>query len=295
MTRTATRLRAGWTIALLGLLLGGCAGAAGSPGTVSLSVGAGPGSAEDAAEAWDLALEGQPGPPLLITSSPFQQLGDWPDGDHKQGALAGHYTLQDAPTPAAPAHSITLGSGTREVDVVSAAATVELMRRDQGECFDDCVPLTLTDPTLVDLEVATLLGPAVVPAWEFRVAGTEVRLRQVAVDPAEFLVIEDIEFYLPTDWSAEVMSDGEVRITFTAGLPADHPCGNDYTGQAAEFDRVVVVTVDALPNTRYPEVPEECPAAAAVHTVDVPLDHPLADRVLVTSHGLPIGITSRAD
>jgi hypothetical protein len=269
------------------LLIGGCAGP---------TIGAE--TAEEVAQTWERALDQQPGPPLWIIDAGFQQLGPWPDGDPAQGAPAGRYTLRDASPPVhPPPRSIVLGSGgSRMVDVLSAAATVEVVQQDQTECTDDCAPMTLTDPTLVDVEVTTVLGPTVVPAWEFRVSGSDVRLRQVAIDPAESVQVEGLAGVLmPSRSTAEVLADGAVQITFDGGPGADDPCGNDNEVRAAEFDRVVMIDIVSLPNTRHPDPPDACGMAAQVNTVDVHLDRPLADRILITSGGAPIGITGRAD
>ncbi|MBM9466680.1 hypothetical protein [Nakamurella leprariae] len=284
------RLGAVWTVSLLALL-SGCAGAGDGVVTVTPPVGAGPWTAEDAARAWDLALDDLEGPPLLITDLQLQQLGDWPDGEEKQASLDGAYTLQDPASAVDPApRSIALGSSSRVMRVLSAAETVELMRAGQGGCGDGCAPLTLTDPMPVDMEVVTVLGPTTVPGWEFTVAGTEVRLQQVAVDPAEFLAVEtfpDVDPSSPAT-SAEVLADGTVRLSFIGNVPADSgPCGNDYSGGATEFERVVVVRAVGVPNEQFRDMPDVCDAAAGQRAVDIHLERPLADPGRITPSGLP--------
>ena len=255
-------------------------------------------SADDPAVLWNQAPSATPAPPLLILRELTQQQGDWPNtdagGDVKMSLLNGLVELDPAASaPAPPAEAIAIGGVERVARVQTAQETAQAMTTDGGESCPECAPIRLVDPQLTAVEVPTILGPATVPAWSFQVDGTDVRLIRVAVDPAEFLTVDGLEYGpIGGDTTAEVLSDRRIRVTFFGSPSAADlgPCGQDYSGGSAANGRVVTIHIVALPNPAPTEPDLACPAIGAMRTVEIDLAEPLADRVLITE-GAGFGVS----
>ena len=157
-----------------------------------------------------------------------------------------------------------------------------------GSCTG-CAPLHLTRPRLGTMTIGTSRGSALVPAWIFAITGSAVRVAHAAVattalvsvtpdtEPAEGLAID----------SGTLGADGRtLTVSFTGAVgPASRPCGADYTAQAVESARAVVVIVYEHPAPGH----GACPAVGASRTATVTLGAPLADRaVLELPHGTPV-------
>ncbi|MBM9469139.1 hypothetical protein [Nakamurella leprariae] len=250
---------------------------------------------EVAAEAWDTALAATTTPPLLITE-PLSVLdgGGWTDAESKDAWVHGRLVVEDPAGTGTPApQTIALGGTTRTVGVLSPDATAASVRRGD-RCAADCRELVLTDPALVTMRITTILGPTDVPAWQFVAQGTPDLVRLVAIDPAEYLTVPDVTG-LPSLWTAEVLAGGTVRVSFPGETPpSGHGCGSDDTASAAETEHVVVV--DVIEHADLSWSGAGCAGPGVTRTVDLPLDRPLGDRVLVAAEdGAVIGIDRRAD
>jgi hypothetical protein len=147
------------------------------------------------------------------------------------------------------------------------------------------------------MTIATTRGEATVPAWEYTVAGTAVKIRQAAVARSAGVNV------VPPSWDpyhapgglaiseARLGPDGRrLTVSFT-GSPrtAAEPCGIDYTGEAVESDTAVVVIVRAHPHAEN----ETCEMIGAERTATVQLAAPLGERaVLEVMQGTPVPVTS---
>ncbi|GAA2019852.1 hypothetical protein JL107_17685 [Nakamurella flavida] len=234
-------------------------------------------------------MAGRPGPPLLVIGELTRQVGDWPNTeaavDLKEALASGRLIFTAAPDDGSPSsQEIRLGGLARRVQLQSARAAVDAMIAGGTGSCPECPPLRLTAPAPTTLQVSTLVGSSVLPAWDFPVAGTDVHLIRVAVDPGEYLTVEGLE-YGPVggDTTAELLSPRRLRVTFTGSQPATvGPCGRDYAGGAEEDGRVFVVRIAALPNPAPAPADLACGLVAAMRTVEIELTEPLGDRVIIT-------------
>lgn len=252
-----------------------------------------PRAVADPARSWNEALSTQTAPPLLIAGELTQQLGDWPPSDRgdefKQSLLGGELALTGAEPAPPPPQQIELGGVARSVRVQTASEALKAMAAaGAGSCVD-CTPLEVTDPVLIRTEVSTILGPASVPAWSFRVPSTDVRITRVAVDPAEYLRVDGLQNGpLGSNTTAELLSDRRIRVSFFGSPAPVGPCGQDYSGGAQEDGRVVMIRIVSLPNPAPVPTDLACPAIGAMRTVDIDLAAPLADRILITAGGAAV-------
>jgi hypothetical protein len=154
----------------------------------------------------------------------------------------------------------------------------------------------VTGARLSTVKLQTTRGPATVPAWEYTLRGTAVRVTRVAVAGSATVTVS------PPPWDpnnppaglqieSATTSTGsrQLTVTFTgAPGPASSPCGIDYTGEAVESPRAVVVII-----IEHPHAPDEsCNAVGARRTAVVDLAAPLGERaVLEVREGLPVPVT----
>ena len=146
------------------------------------------------------------------------------------------------------------------------------------------------------MTIGTTRGSARVPAWIFAIAGSAVRVPHPAIattaiisvtpdmEPAEGLAIE----------SGTLGADGRtLTVSFTGARdPASRACGADYTAQAVESSRAVVVIVQEHPGRGN----AVCATIGATRTATVTLAAPLADRaVLELPHGTPVATKTAWD
>jgi hypothetical protein len=174
-------------------------------------------------------------------------------------------------------------------------ALKQLMAAGAGNC-PACVPLEITGASLTTARIQTTRGPATVPAWEYTLKGTAVRVTRVAVTgPAPVKIA-------PPSWdpynapgglaieSATTTTPGrQLTVAFTGALrPGSQPCGADYSAEALESANAVVVIVIAHPHPGG----ETCAAIGVRRTTTVDLAQPLGERaVLEVRQGLPVPLT----
>ncbi|WP_091601603.1 hypothetical protein [Micromonospora mirobrigensis] len=235
---------------------------------------------------------------FVPVGSPQRQVGDWEleNGRNKESLAAGEFApVADLPTPPEPTGSVIWNDGSREtVPLVGAEATLAGFRADGARC-DGCPPLRVTGARLTTLRMETTRGTATVPAWEYTLAGTGVRLVRAAVDPAATVEVS------PLPWDSESPSamsiekattqrgDRTLTVTFTgAPGPGSEPCGVDYRAEAVQSVSAVAVIVHAHPNSSQ----QVCPAIGAQRTATVELARELGERaVLEVQQGQPVRLT----
>jgi hypothetical protein len=260
--------------------------------------------ARDALARWDRAIGGTGGPAFVPTQGLIQQVGEWEGetGYNNKPALdAGLLTLAVVlPGTAPPAGTVRWDDGTILAVPVAPATEAyhRILRTGQGSC-PSCTPLVVTGATLTTMRLSTSRGTATVPAWEYTLRGTAVRIGYVAVDPTRTVEIT------PPPWdatdppagtsvdSAAVSADGRRLTLHFVGSPgpASQPCGADYTARAVESDRAVVAIVEEHGYTG-PNPPQACTLIGAERTATLELSRPLGDRaVLEVRQGLPVPVT----
>ena len=243
--------------------------------------------------AYDRAVAAAGQGPVLTPVGPLTQTaGRWVpfEGDRKRAFVSNLFTA-DVQLGTAPSRTGEVRWADRRstVPLISAAAAVERMRSPADGSCAGCAPLHLTHPRLGSMTIGTSRGPARVPAWNFAITGSAVRVTHPAIavvamvsvtpdtEPAEGLAID----------SGTLGADGRtLTVSFTGARgPASRPCGADYTAQAVESALAVVVIVDEHPAPGS----GACPAVGATRTAAVTLTAPLADRaVLELPHGTPV-------
>jgi hypothetical protein len=189
---------------------------------------------------------------------------------------------------------------TKPVRTMTVDEAVSAMRRNSSPSAPTCgcTPLRIVAATPVTIEVETTRGPATAPAWEFALAGTAAKLRQLAVARAEGIEVT------PPPWDATnppaglsieratVSADGrQLTVQFTGSNgTASQTCGYDYTAEAVESDTAVVVIVRAYANwTLGPN--QACNLIGYPREATTSLAAPLEDRaVLEVRTGMPVPV-----
>src|SRR5262245_34987175 len=270
-------------------LLSACAPAAG-PGRFGLD----PlhQQAQDALARYDKALADAGGQQQFVPVGELTgQIGTWEavNGDHKRALMIGS-VVADAPVSEAapPPGTVVWDDGTTmTIPLASAAQTLRQLVAAAGKCGGSActpTPLHVTAAHLSNMRIQTTRGPATVPAWEYTLMGTEVRVTRGGVASPSTVIVK------PPPWdpynapegisieSATTTPDGrQLTVSFTgAPLPASQPCGADYTAEAVESANAVAVIVLA----RYHAAGETCFAVGAVRTAIVDLTQPLRGRAV---------------
>ena len=250
---------------------------------------------------WADAVEAAGGPsPVVLVGELTGQVGDWElaVGDNDKRALMAGLVEADGrlPTATPPDGEVRWQDGTTaSVALISAAQAVAAIRAGTSEpCGDDCTPLRITDARLTTGPIETSRGSATGPVWDLSVEGTAVIVTRVAIADAIAIVLppwnpNDPPVGLAIDSASGTVGGRQLTVAFVgAPLPADQPCGEDYTTEAVESDLAVVVIV-----MRHPHVTiGACTAVGAPRTATVELAAPLGDRtVLEVQQGRPVSVT----
>ena len=217
--------------------------------------------------AYDRAVVAAGQRPVLTPVGPLTQtVGPWAatEGDRKVAFDSNLFTADVQPGPQTHRTGVVRWADRRStVPLISAAVAVERMRGAADGSCAGCAPLHLTRPRLGTMTIGTSRGSARVPAWIFAITGSAVRVAHAAVattamvsvtpdtEPAEGLAID----------SGTLGADGRtLTVSFTGAVgPASRPCGADYTAQAVESARAVVVIVYEHPAPGH----GACPAVGA--------------------------------
>ena len=262
------------------------------------------GQARDALTRYDEAVRDSDGGPAFVPiGEPIGQRGDWEvaTGDNNKQALSAGFidAAMALPQPPGPTGTVTWASGeTRTVRLIGALEALgQVAAVPHGDC-SGCTPLAVTGARLSTQRVESSRGPATVPVWEYTLRGTAVRVTVLAVDRTSTVRV------VPRSWdpynapgglaveSAATTARGrELTVAFTGSPgPASEPCGADYTAEAVESDRAVVIIVEE----RRHASDDTCPAIGARRTAVAALAAPLGDRaVLEVQQGLPVPVTVR--
>jgi hypothetical protein len=161
-----------------------------------------------------------------------------------------------------------------------------------------CTPLRIVGATPVTVEVETTRGRAAAPAWEFALAGTAVKLRQLAMARTEGIEVTTQPWDAtnpPAGLSIEqatVSVDGrQLTVHFTGSKgTGSQTCGYDYTAEAVESSTAVVVIIRTFANwTLGPN--EACPLIGYPRQASTQLAAQMEDRaVLEVRLGTPVPV-----
>ncbi len=231
------------------------------------------------------------------------QVGDWePENGMNKAALLSGRVVAAGPLPAAPQPTgqVVWDDGTTQtVQLISADdALHNLVSADAGGC-PECQPLQVTGARLNTATIQTTRGKASVPAWEYTVKGTAVRVTQVAVAGSAAVTVTPLSwdpYNPPAGLSIEsattTAGSRQLTVAFTgAPRPRSEPCGVDYSTEAVESAHAVVVIVIAHPHAAN----ETCALIGARRTADANLAKPLGERVVLeVKQGLPVPVTRTA-
>jgi hypothetical protein len=263
--------------------------------------------AQAALDRWAQAVASAPSNSVVITGDLTGQIGDWEPavGDNnKMAVMSGAIVASSGlPKTAPPPGQVQWSDGTsKTVPLLSADAALNQIIASAGSKCPECRPVEVTTATLGTASVQTSHGSATVPVWEFSIAGSAVKITQVAV-AAQITVTPPI--WDPSNAPVGISIDGavgtpqsrELTVSF-GGAPLDETgqCGADYTAEAVESDLAIVVIVTAHPHPAAPNpsgLSFGCRLVAALRTATVNLAAPLGDRaVLEVREGLPVPVTA---
>jgi hypothetical protein len=118
------------------------------------------------------------------------------------------------PTPPQETGTVTWANGeTQELPLISADdALRQLAAAGAGDC-PKCIPLEVTFAILTTAWIQTSRGPATVPAWEYTLKGTAVRLTRAAVTKTA------ISRATPTSWHLDYWLSRFITIIVSATTP----------------------------------------------------------------------------
>ena len=305
--RTRTRIRPPLSIAgagLAALLLAGCASpvfAPGGSGGPDATDRAKPldrvhQQAEDALVRWADAVRASGGASIAFVGELTSQIGNWEEavGDNNKPALMAGLVVAvtDLSKDPPSRREFKWLDGTKvDVNVLSAAATLDaLVAAGAGDC-DGCEPLRVTEAALATALVDTSRGPAEAPTWVYGIAGTSVRVTRVAVDESITVFpppwnADDPPVGLRIDWAKGAEDSRDLEVGFIGATEdGSKPCGADYTAEAVESELAVVVIVTEQRNP----TPGACTSLGFLRTAEVRLDARLGDRVVLeVQQGLPV-------
>src|SRR5262245_6159508 len=304
--------RAAFLLAI-SLLAGACATPAGGPGGSSTALtGSHSQAPEDLAhkrahealERWADAVRTSGGASITFVGDLTGQIGEGEPSvgaNNKPALLAG---LVESPRELSsdrpPRDKVKwLDGSTVDVDVLSAAATLDaLIAAGAGECAG-CEPLEVTDAQLATGIVQTSRGAANAPIWAFSIAGSAVKVTRLAgdssvtVDPPPWNSADPLDV-LRIESATGTPDSNKLTVLFIgARSGADKPCGVDYTTEAVESDLAVVVIVYRHPYSGTVGKNQACALGGFLRTAKVNLADALGKRtVLEAQQGLPVPVTA---
>ena len=302
------RLRGFGIIAVVGLVVGvsGCTAAPASSAQVADLHR----QAQQALARWDAAVAAGPGGSgfVLVGESTLMVGDDWgPNMDGGNAKLAWYaglfVTANPLPSEAPPDGAVEWQDGTTHaVPVISAQQALSDMKAAGVSPCPDCTPLQIIGARLTIATFQSGRGPARIPAWEFSLKDTDVKLDQVAVGgqftappvptPNDQAAGQQgaQPWVGPSVQSATVDVSGMTLTVGFVGAPdgGDKPCGADYTAEAVESDTAVVVIVYEHRNT----LPAACTAVGAFRTTQLTLAKPLGNRTLIDLQAQAISVTA---
>lgn len=298
---------------LVATLLAACGSVGtGAPGASPSPTTGDQGRAQRAAQLLDrYAGKGSGSPTVDLGDQLEQQVGDWElaVGENNKLALITGHLVAVAPLPDAPGRGKVLDGSGRGVSttVISADDALAAMTSRRSDC-DGCTDIRVTGADLTRMDIATSTGTVTVPAWQFSLEGTAVRVLRVAVPLSGLVRATPPSTGQPNpgDGSAvdsfSLLPDGRtLRLRFVGSPDEPGPCGADYRGEQYASSHAVVVTVLQVPREDTGQ-DIACTAIGAERTVDVVLADRLGDRtvlnlsgggVVVQGSGRGIGVPDR--
>ncbi len=238
---------------------------------------------------------------FVLVGEATSQVGDWeePIGNNNKIALMagkvedGVGLSDDAPAAA----EVRWQDGTvQTLPTISAAQALKDLQAAGVQPCPDCDALQVTDATLTTTRIQTSRGLATVPAWEFSLRGTAVRVTRVAIAAGASVTVSppawdpnDPPVGLSIDSASGTVGGRRLIVSFLGSrYPGSEPCGADYTAEVVESQTAVVVIVIEHRNA----APATCLLVGAGRTATVQLAAPLGDRaVLEVRNGLPVPVT----
>lgn len=257
--------------------------------------------ARDALTRWAAAVAvagGQLG--LVIVGDATGQVGDWEVavGDNNKlalmsGKVVAIVALSDE-SPA-PAKARWKDGSVQTLPTISASQAIKDLQASGVQACVECEALKVTAAKLTTAQIETSRGEATVPAWEFTLQGTGVRVTRVAIAASASISVtpppwnaNDPPVGLSIESASGSVAGRELIVTFVgAPEPATKPCGADYDAEAVESQTAVVVIVIGHRNS----FAGACRLVGAERTATVQLGAPLGDRaVLEVKEGLPVPV-----
>jgi hypothetical protein len=266
------------------LLLAGCGSGAGAPDGDDRLLK----QARAALDRYDEALRAAGGGPRFVPVGDLTGVVgelEQANEDYKQSLAAGCFDVVGSlPGPPASTAEVVWASGER-LSLPLMPAQEVLPERVAA----DCVSMKVTSARLSTVRLPTTRGEATVPAWEFTIANTAMRVTRPAVDGAVKVTPPSWDPYnSPGGLAIESASPAGngLTVVFT-GAPGtgDEPCGSDYTAEAVESANAIAVIIREHPH----DSSDTCPSIGARRTATVDLASPLGERaVLEVQQGLPV-------
>ncbi|RZU53118.1 hypothetical protein EV385_5003 [Krasilnikovia cinnamomea] len=224
-----------------------------------------------------------------------------PANESIKPALTAGHLVPAGPLPVTSRRTgtITWTDGvSRSVAVIPAEEALAAHRHKGDAGCGGCPPVTVTDARPVTMQVDTTRGAATVPAWEYTLKDTALRVRYPAVggsdvvtvtappwDPDASLAGETIDAATTT-----ALTSKRLTVSFVGPHdPASEPCGADYHAEAIESSNAVVVLV--VVERRHNDGNETCTMIGFTRTETVSLAQPLGERVVLDARqGAPVSV-----
>jgi hypothetical protein len=232
---------------------------------------------------------------FAIVGEATGQIGDWElavGSNNKLALLAGKVeadvTLSDETPPLAHVH--WNDGSVQTLPTISAAQALTDLQAAGGQACPGCDALEVTGATLSTVQIETSRGLATVPAWEFSLNGTAVRITRIAIaDSANVSVSpppwdpNDPPVGLSISWAFGHVDGKELMVGFVGDT-----CGTEYTAEAVESTSALVVIIVEHANS----TGGGCRLVGRDRTTTAQLAAPLGHRaVLEVREGLPVPVT----
>jgi hypothetical protein len=219
--------------------------------------------------------------PLVLTNGPVRDpASGFSTGEGKIAYIEGSFELA-GPLPSSPPTSAGYAL------ITARAALDSLIAMGTPEPPPAPHPLRILAVSLGRAPFDTDRGPRVLPAWRFTLAQATEPAWVLAVD-RKYLWRSAATEPVEPDLHAGVSSDGRSVTYHFTGSPA--ACMPDYAGDAVESRTAVVVRIREV---TVDSSDRGCPAIGVRRTVPVRLAAPLGARVLVSTDGSAVPVTSR--
>jgi hypothetical protein len=232
---------------------------------------------------------------FAIVGEATGQIGEWevPIGSNNKlallaGKVVADVTLSDEKPPLAQVH--WNDGSVQTLPTISAAQALMDLQAAGGQACPGCNALMVTAATLSTVQIETSRGLATMPAWEFSLNGTAVRVTRLAISASANVSVSpppwdpnDPPVGLSISWAFGHVGGKELMVGFVGDM-----CGTEYTAEAVESPSAVVVIIVEHANS----TGGGCRLVGRDHTATAHLAAPLRDRaVLEVREGLPVALT----